>query len=191
MAIAQLMKCWVTPDRDLLPMRDAALSIARRSSVGNRVPLHWAMMSAAYPFWHKVANLIGRLLSLQEIVSQRQVRNRCYEAFGEKTTVERSARRVVRTFVSWGVLDETDTTGCYRKGATTRITDPELVCLLYESSLAASSDHIMPLSTLQNSPALFAFKMPTIHGDRVARLNNRIEVSRFGLDDITLSLRHT
>lgn len=189
MVVSQLMKCWVTQERELIPLRDAALSIARTTSAGNRVLLHWAMMSAAYPFWYKVAHLVGRLLNLQEIVSQKQIRSRCYEAFGEKSTVERSARRLIRTFVAWGILDEMETVGCYRKHNPLRITNPELVTLLFESILAATPDRSMPLAVLQNSPSLFPFELTVVSGDRAKMLNPRIEISRFGLDDVTLSLR--
>ena len=136
-AITQIMKCWVTPEKHLIAFRDDLLEYARRNSVEGRKALHWAATCAAYPFWFRVAFQIGRLLRLQESITQSQIRLRCFEAMGERSTVERSARRVVRTFVEWDVLKDSETKGCYEKTAQVAITDPDLAILMLESALLA------------------------------------------------------
>ncbi|MCU7944079.1 MAG: hypothetical protein KZQ87_15470 [Candidatus Thiodiazotropha sp. (ex Cardiolucina cf. quadrata)] len=189
-ALTQLMKCWVTPDRDIIPLRDDAIAKAHTCVKRERIVLHWAMMTAAYPFWFKVALQVGRLFNLQEIVSQGQIRNRCYEALGERSTVERSARRVIRTFVAWGVLKDSETKGCYAKADPVCIADTDLVILMIESALLATPEAKGALGLLLNNPAFFPFQLSTLTGDLISQRSDRIDVVRYGLDEELLNLKY-
>ena len=69
------------------------------------------MALAAYPFWGAVAAQTGRLLRLQGTVAAAQVQRRIKEGYGERDTVSRAARRVLRSFIDWRVLTDTATKG--------------------------------------------------------------------------------
>lgn len=187
-ALTQIMKSWVTPAKDLVPFRDAALNHARTADRSERIVLHWAMTIAAYPFWHRVATVVGRLLNLQEAVSQSQIRQRCYEAFGERTTIERSARRVIRSFVTWGLLDDSETKGMYRRSAPAVITNHDLAALLIEGVLLAIPEGLAPQSQVLSNPGLFPFQLPHINAGMIAARSDRIDVGRYSLDDELLRI---
>lgn len=188
-AVTQIMKCWVSPEKDLRPFRDSALAYARTADRSERVVLHWAVTIAVYPFWHRVAAVVGRLLNLQEAVSQSQIRQRCYEAFGERTTIERSARRVMRSFVDWGVLGDSDTKGMYRRTPPVVVTSHDLAALLIEAVLLAIPEGRAPQSQILSHPGLFPFKLPMMSASLIASHSERIDVGRYGLDDELLRLR--
>lgn len=188
-AVTQVMKCWVSPDRELIPFRDDALLYAREAETEMRPVLHWAVTIAAYPFWHRVASQIGRLLNLQGSITQSQIRLRCFEAMGERSTVERSARRVIRTLVAWGLLRDSTVKGCYERAEPVSVVDPDLVVLMLEAVLHAAPDGKGAIGLLLNSPALFPFHLPAMTGDLVSRRCDRIEVVRYGLDDELLKLK--
>lgn len=188
-AITQLMKAWVTPAKELVPLRDAALKLSMGSEREQWPILHWAMTSAAYPFWYKVAEQVGRLLKLQPAINQAQIRQRCYEIFGERSTVERSARRVVRTFVSWGVLDETPPKGCYKSGCKFEITDTRFATLLLESALHTLPDGKASLDSLMQNPAFFPFSLPEMTGSMALSVSPRIDLCRYGLDNELMMLK--
>lgn len=188
-AITQLMKSWVTPTKELVPLRDEALKLSKGAGREQWLILHWAMTSAAYPFWYKVAEQVGRLLNLQPAINQAQIRQRCYEIFGERSTVERSARRVVRTFVSWGLLGETTPKGCYKSGDTFDITDPRFATLLLEASLHTLPDGKASLDSLLENPATFPFSLPAITGSMALSVSSRMDLCRYGLDDELMMLK--
>ena len=188
-AVTQLMKCWVSPDKELMELRDSALAYSRHCPRDKRLALHWAMTIAAYPFWYKVAEQVGRLLTLQQMTSQSQIRRRCFEVFGERTTVERSARRVVRSFVAWGVLKDSDTKGCYEKSDPLAIPDHDVIFLLIEAALHALPEGKAALGVLINAPAFFPFQFPMLNGNLVAQRAPGIDVVRYGLDDELIRLR--
>ena len=186
-AVGQIMQSWVTPAKELLPLRDRALECARECPRSERLPLHWAVTIAAYPFWHKVSAQVGRLLSLQPVVSQAQIRKRCYEAFGERSTIERSARRVIRSLVTWDVLKDSATKGCYEKPAPFEVNSHAITALLIEATLHTVASGSMPLSVLKDDPALFPFQLPAFNGNIMTLPG--VEYIRHGLDNELLKLR--
>jgi hypothetical protein len=188
-AVTQIMKCWVSPYREVVAFCNDALILARSTEKELRTVLHWAVTVATYPFWYRVASQVGRLLNLQDSITQSQIRLRCFEAMGERSTVERSARRVIRSFVAWGFLQDSETKGCYEKAKPVNVTDQKLAILMLESALHAIPEGKAAMGLLLNNPAFFPFQLPIMTGDFVSQRSDRIDVVRYGLDDELLKLK--
>lgn len=188
MAIS-ILASWFAPEQDLIQFRDEALSLARCSSPDKWLPLHWAIISAAYPFWFNVAKQTGRLFNLQDQITQPQVFNRLKEQYGDRETVARNARYTVRSFVAWEVLKDSNTKGCYEKTATVPIADQNVAILMVESALHAMPEGKGALGLLLSNPAFFPFQLPVMTGDFIAQSSNRIDVIRYGMDDELLELK--
>ena len=60
-----LMHLWVLVPDTLVPLRDDGRALLRDTVERSRLPLHWGMCLATYPFFRDVAATTGRLLSLQ------------------------------------------------------------------------------------------------------------------------------
>lgn len=183
-----LIKSWISPDKDLMPLRDAASQILQQHP-GYRLPLHWCLLGAAYPFWFAVATVMGRLLNLQDQVTQTQVVTRLKEAYGDRQTISRRARYVIRSFVAWGALKDSKATGCYNKSIPVSIIGSDLAIFIIESALLATPEAKSALGILLNNPAFFPFQLPVITGDFVSQHSERIDVVRYGLDDVLLKLK--
>lgn len=188
-AVTQIMKCWVSPDRELVEFRNSALLHARKNKKELRPALHWAVTVAAYPFWYRVAGQVGRLLNLQNSITQGQIRQRCFENMGERSTVERSTRRVIRSFVAWGMLMDSEVKGCYEKASPVNVVDQNLAILMLEAALYATPEGKGTLGLLLNNPAFFPFLLPIMTGDFLSQRSDRIDVVRYGLDDELLKLK--
>ena len=188
MAIA-LLASWFAPDKELRQFRDDALSLARSRPSVEWLPLHWAVMCASYPFFLNVARQVGRLLNLQDQVTQVQIFSRLKEQYGDRETVARNARYAVRSLIAWDVLDDTKSRGCYMKSDVLSIEDPQVAILLIESALLANPEAKSALGLILNNPAFFPFNLPSMTGDFVAKNCERIDVIRYGLDDELLKLK--
>lgn len=188
MAISMLA-AWYSPEKDLVPMRDNALTIARNLSIDNWLPLHWAIISASYPFWFNVAKQVGRLLNLQDQIAQTQVFGRLKEQYGDRETVARNARYTIRSFVAWGVLKDSASKGCYEKSEPMIVTDQDLVILMCEAALHATPEGKCALGLLLSNPGFFPFQFSGMTGDFISLHSDRIEVNRYGLDDDLLKLK--
>ncbi len=180
--VNNLMKIWVSPDPELIPFRDASLAFLRENP-SMALAVHWGMISAVYPFWFNVARQTGRLLALQDQVTQTQIINRLKEQYGDRQTVSRYARFVIRSFVAWGALKDSEAKGCYEKAAPVSIAEPNLAILMFESALLVTLEAKGTLGLLLNNPAFFPFVLPFMAGDAVVRLTQRLNVIRHGLDD--------
>ncbi|MBL0380275.1 MAG: hypothetical protein JKP90_11555 [Desulfofustis sp. PB-SRB1] len=188
MAIA-ILSAWFAPAQDLLSFRNNALSIAGKKNSDQWLPLHWAVISASYPFWFNVARHAGRLFNLQEYITQQQIFYRLKEQYGDRETVLRNARYTVRSFVSWGVLKDTEKKGCYRKTTQISIADYKVAIILLESALLASREKQSIKDLLYSNPAFFPFELPMLSGEFIVQHSEHLDLIRYNFDDELLKLK--
>lgn len=184
-AITILTKVWVTVPRELQSLRDEGLDHLRCRGPSDRMLVHWCMCMAVYPFFGTVADTVGRLLRLQGTAGATQVQRRLREQFGERETVARAARRILRAHIDWGVLLETGEKGLYRGAAKHPIDHPSLALWAIKAMLCATGDTPRSASTLLRGPHLFPFDvaMPSV---REAEACEDFEVFRHGIDQKVL-----
>lgn len=186
--ITILMKVWLNVPRELEPLRVDGLKLLQRLPQKERLTIHWGMVTAVYPFWGAVARNVGRLLNLQGSVAAIQVQRRMREAYGERETVSRAARRVLRSYVDWGVLVDKGTKGIYYQGQSLTVADAETVSWLIEASLHAQPSRSARLKELVESASLFPFRLAQKSAETMLAGSQRLELLRHGLDDDWVSL---
>lgn len=181
-AVNNIMNIWVTPAKEILPLRDDALSLIKdKPDLAN--VMHWAMLCAAYPFWYNTAVQTGRLLNLQDQVTQKQIISRLKEHYGDRDTIGRYAKYVIRAFVYWGVLKETDDKGCYAQGNTKEIMDDDAIALLCEATLLATREGKSTVGDFVNSPALLPFRLSIVTPAILVNHNLRLNLSSYSAGD--------
>lgn len=185
--ITLLLKTWVRVPKALRPLRDEAIALVR-SSRANRLPLHWGMTVAVYPFWRVVAEVTGRLFRLQEHVAPLQVQRRARELLGEREVVARSTRYVLRAFADWGVLDDSHHKGEYLPAPAQQIADVKTAAWLLEAIVSSMPGGSVDFDGLIKSPSLFPFQICRLHPEKLAE-SGRLEVVRHGLQDVLMRLR--
>ncbi len=188
-SITVLLNVWSKPPTDLKPLRNEGFSLLRCLSQVDHIAVHWGMISAAYPFWASVAAQVGRLLRLQGSVAAAHVQRRVREQYGERETVSRRVRYVLRSFVDWGVLKETEARGVYGVGFSLPIDNTRLVAWLVEASLQARAGATAPLKDLITGPVLFPFRLKSISGEVLLANSPQMDLVRHGLDDELVMLR--
>ena len=182
-----LLHIWVTVPDGLRPLRDRGIELLGRCPENGRFALHWGMAIATYPFFRDVAVATGRLLAVQGTVALSQVTRRLAEGWGERSTLGRAVRRIIRCFVEWGVLRETDDRGVLIPAAKLAITDQrELGVWLLEASLSTSGSCTAAFQQLLTDPALFPFSLGLSPRDLK---NSNLEVVRHGLDQDLVLLK--
>lgn len=192
--ISILRKVWVTTPEELIPLRNDGLSFLSTQSSSLTphhlsIAIHWGMVMAVYPFWSCVATQTGRLLRLQGSAAAAHVQRRVREQYGERETVSRAARRVLRSYLDWGVLQETGAKGIYSAGATLAIDDSRLIAWLAEASLHARANGSAPLKDLIDSPSFFPFRIKPVRAENLVAASSRLDLIRHGLDDDLIMLR--
>ena len=155
----------------------------------DRVAVHWGMSLAAYPFWGSVAAHTGRLLRLQSSAAAPQVQRRIMERYGERATVGRATRRILRAFIDWGILSDTPSKGIYVQGKRHTVRDPKRIAWLAEAVLTARPTGSAAAQDLLESPSLFPFRLTQMPVRQVVALSPRLDLFRHGLNDDLVMLR--
>ena len=184
-AITILTKVWVTVPRELQSLRDEGLYHLRRRGPSDRMLVHWCMCMAVYPFFGTVADAVGRLLRLQGTAGAAQVQRRLRERFGERETVARAARRILRAYIDWGVLQETYENGLYRGTAKRAMDAPQLAIWAIKAMLFVAGNNPRSASALLRGPHLFPFDM-VLPSMKDLEACEALEISRHGLDQEVL-----
>lgn len=187
--ITILLKTWMTVPADLESLRNEGLELVKGTPRRDHLTIHWGIVMAAYPFWAGVAMQVGRLLRLQGSAAAVHVQRRVREQYGERETVSRAARRVLRSYLDWGVLQESGTKGTYTAGAMVAVDDTRLIAWLLEASLHARTNSSIPLRDLIDSPSLFPFQIKPIHAASIVAASSRLDLLRHGLDQDLIMLR--
>jgi hypothetical protein len=181
-AITILLKVWVTVPKNLEPLRDDGLDLLRTLPSRGHLPVHWGMSMAVYPFFGAVAETVGRLLNLQDTISAAQVQRRVRERLGERETVARAARRILRSLIDWEVLKDTEQKGIYRAAPKLELDNKRLRSWLVEAQLISKKSNSLPLKGIMERPTFFPFRSDGIRAREIEN-NRRLSVFRHGLDE--------
>jgi len=181
--ITILMKVWLNVPAELEAFRKDGLEMLKRLAREDHIAIHWGMVMAVYPFWATVAGQVGRLLKLQGSAAAVHIQRRIREQYGERETVSRAARRVLRSFLDWGVLKEASKKGIYRQPLFLDVNDPRLASWLIEASLHARSNGKGTKRDLLENPSLFPFRFGPISAESLVKSSSRLEILHHGLDD--------
>ena len=187
--ITILMKVWLTVPVGLESLRVSGLELLQRIPRHDHLAVHWGMVMAVYPFWSGVATQVGRLLRLQGSATAAHIQRRVREQYGERETVARRTRYVLRSYLDWGVIQETGTKGIYNAGPSLAIEDSEMIAWLLEAHLHARANGSAALKDLLDSPSFFPFQIKPMHTENLVNASSSIEILRHGLDEDLVMLR--
>jgi len=178
--ITVLLRIWVNVPAKDGRLRDEALQLAAQVSPEERLWLHWGMSLLAYPFFRDVAATAGQLSRLQGVFSQAQVQRRMIESWGQRTTLQRAVRRLLRTFIDWDVLQETDARGSYDVAPPRQTENRALALWFLDCALRAHQSEQVLLRELGQLAYTFPFDLLPFVND--LRRSDRFEITRQGLD---------
>ena len=186
--ITLLMKTWVRVPPAFRELRKEGVQLLQGVRRSERLPLHWGMTMAVYPFWRVVADATGRLFRLQGTAASVQVQRRVKELLGEREAVARSVRYVLRAFADWGVIVDSAQNGEYSPAPVFPVVDPKLGVWLLESSVVSLPDGVSDFQSLVNGPCLFPFQISRLVPQQLAE-SGRLEVIRHSLDETIIRVR--
>ena len=182
-----LLHVWVLVPETLVQLRDDGLDSLYGCSGRNRLPVHWGMCLATYPFFRDVAETTGRLLALQGRAALSQIVRRTTESWGSRSTVARATQRVVRSFVAWDVLVETEERGIYVPEKKIEVADRVVAPWLLEAGLVNSDRREHPLPGLANAASFFPFDIRLSARDLGCR--PRLELHHRSIDGTVVTSR--
>ena len=187
--ITLLMKTWVRVPPPLRELREDCLHLLQGVRRSERLPLHWGMTMAVYPFWRVVADVTGPTVSApgngggdagsaaREGVTGREGNGRKIGAVCP-TSLCRLGRD--RRFRSKPVS--------IRPLPPFSVADSKLAVWLLEAAVVSASGGVLEFRSLVNGPCLFPFQICRLAPEQLAE-SGRLEVVRHNLEETVVRVR--
>ena len=153
-----LTRIWVSVPFQAEPLRQAALKCIASTSGDKRIGVHWAMVVGTHPFFFDVATHVGKFIKLNGQANRSQIKRRMTEAWGDRSTLERTIQHVLRSMSQWGILRSGEENGSLI-GSVQRINISDEVGNLLAHAVLLSHGKGLPFSHLIDHPALFPFAL--------------------------------
>lgn len=170
-----LSRIWLSVPEQARELRENAIKLICENSLSNRLPIHWAMMMAVYPFFSDVATSVGKLITMNGDVTLSQIVRRMLDAWGDRSTLPRATQRVMRSMVQWGVLRDGNLRGQYLPASAKLTVEGECAEILLVGMLIGLGHGATFMPNLLY-PVLFPFHVKTT--DQRLRCNPKLTFSR-------------
>jgi len=184
-----LNRLWLEPRADLVDFANRGAEIFKTNPGVPVAALSWGMAIATYPFFGKVAELMGRLSALQGDCSSAEVHRRMSEIYGEREGIYRMTNMVLQSQASWQAIERIEKGRRLIRKAAITLTNDRAVAWLMEAALRYSGKAV-PVATLQSMPILYPFLLDQPLG-YVASNSPMLEVRSEGPSNQFVALRST
>lgn len=151
-----LNRLWLEPRTELACYADRGIEIYKADLTVPVAALSWGMAIAMYPFYGKVAELVGRLSALQGDCASAEVHRRMSEIYGEREGTYRMTNMVLQTQSDWGAIERVEKGKRLVRRSSITMRNEQAVAWLIEGALRYVG-RAMPLTTLQSQAVLYPF----------------------------------
>lgn len=153
-----LNRMWLEPRAQLVDYADRGVAIHNTQPGIPVAALCWGMSVATYPFFGKVAELVGRLSAIQGDCASAEVHRRMSETYGEREGTRRMTNMVIQSQASWGAVERVEKGKRVIRLAPTAIDNDELTAWLIEAAVRYTGKPVS-VPSLQSLPVLFPFTL--------------------------------
>jgi hypothetical protein len=175
-----LMRVWSKVPTEHASLRDRAIRFLPTISGSEWIWLHWGMAALAYPFFRDSAEIVGRILALQDDFTTSQVRDRMLNTWGDRATTREASQKLLNTLCDWDVLRPANSQGHFLLANKNKTASTALQLWLLEALLNASESSEIEAQQLLRLPEAFPFAITVGVAD--LRKSEYLAIHRQGLD---------
>ena len=151
-----LNRLWLQPRSELANFAQRGVDIFKSDPSVPISALTWGMAIASYPFFGKVAELAGRLSSLQGDCASAEVHRRMSEIYGEREGTLRMTNMVLQSQASWCAIERVGNGKRLIRMGLTSVSSDKTVAWLVEAVLRYAGK-ALPVSALSSQAVLYPF----------------------------------
>ncbi len=153
-----LNRLWLEPREEVVGLADRGVDIFARVSNAQVEVLTWGMAIAVYPFFAKVAEIVGRLTAIQGDCTTAEVHRRMAEIYGEREGTRRMTNMVLQSQIDWSVLSKSENGKTLMRKPSMAVQSPETVQWL-SAALLMHVGRPLGLDGLAGQPTMFPFSL--------------------------------
>jgi len=184
-----LNRLWLAPRPELVEFVDRGIDIFNKNTDVSIRALSWGAAIATYPFFGKVAELVGRLTTLQGDCSSAEVHRRMSETYGEREGTYRMTNMVLQSQANWGAIVRGEKDNRLIRCDSIAITNDQVTTWLIEAAVRYTGKPVS-VSSLQSLAVIYPFilgQSPAYLVSNSSILENRSE----GSGSVVVALRDT
>lgn len=172
-----LNRLWLQPRPELADFATRGVAVFKRDPNVPVVALTWGMAIAAYPFFGRVAELVGRLSALQGDCASAEIHRRMSERYGEREGTYRMTNMVLQTQADWGAIERVDKGKRIVRLRAREVTSEPAAAWLIESVLRCLGKPVS-VPALGSQPVLYPFVLDRSLGYLASRSPHLVVGSR-------------
>ncbi|KVU91784.1 hypothetical protein WK76_14575 [Burkholderia ubonensis] len=130
-----LNRLWLEPRPELADFAERGVAIFKSAPSVPIAAMTWGMAIASYPFFGKVAELVGRISALQGDCASAEVHRRMSETYGEREGTYRMTNTVLQSQASWGAIERVEKGKRLVRLKPIVVSDEQTVAWLVEAAL--------------------------------------------------------
>ncbi len=178
------------PQRDMVDFVDRGRELVQDySRADSVVAFAWGVAIATYPFFGRIAEIVGRLTSLHGDCSSLEIHRRMGEVYGDREVTKRATQAVLQTQAGWGTVERVQKGKRVIRLAPLMLDSDQRTAWLIESALRYSGKPVS-VSSLHSLPVLFPFTLSPSLAYLVSNSAN-LELRSEGPSHQIVSLRRT
>ncbi|ALK08987.1 hypothetical protein [Blastochloris viridis] len=154
-----LNRLWLEPLRsDLVEFADRGAKIYRDGPDISVPAMTWGMALATYPFFGKVAEIVGRLTALQGECTSAEIHRRMAEIYGEREGTRRMTNMVLQSQASWGAIERLENGKRIVRKKSIDLHGSPVAAWLAEACLRYAG-RSLPVASLDSNPMIYPFAL--------------------------------
>ena len=184
-----LNRLWLEPRPDLAEFAARGVQLFKADPSVSITALTWGMAIATYPFFGKVAELVGRLSALQGDCASAEIHRRMSEIYGEREGTYRMTNMVLQSQASWGAIERVEKGRRLVRMKPIIVSNEQTVAWLVEAALRYIGKAVS-VPTLSSLAVLYPFVLDQPLGYLASKSPN-LEVRSEGAGSQFVSLHPT
>lgn len=153
-----LNRLWLEPRPDLADFSERGARIYRDAPDTPASVLTWGMALAAYPFFAKTAEIVGRLTALHGDCTSAEVHRRMAEKFGDGGLTHRATNLVLQTQEDWGGIVRTGREHRFVRRPPLAL-DPAPAAAWLAEACVRGWGRAIPVNRVRSCPLIYPFSL--------------------------------
>lgn len=178
-----LMNIWVYDNEQSKRIKDIALKLIT-AYPEYALAIHWCMMLVTYPVFSDMCKLIGKMSEFQDELSTKQVKQKLFDEWGERSTLFHSIDKLISTLKAFDIIT------CEKPGKyqinTHAVNNPKIVLLMTQTMMLVDGSGYYTFADINSSTYFFAFEYKV--EKETLLFDSRFTTAHFG-GEMTVALK--
>lgn len=181
-----LMRLWFYSDDENVSENRAEAYELLQKYEDYDVAIHWCILLLVYPVFADLCKLTGRIAEFNDVVVLKQLKQKLYDEWGERSTLYHSTDKIMATMKDFGAINA-EKRGVYHI-VSSKVNNDDIAVFLLRTAMKVDGSSYYSFTDLNSFNVLFPFRYDIAKETLMER--ECFIVTNFG-GGLTVSLKNT